>query len=54
MMSYIMYDILKPSVFLKFWRSGQNFGLTSGRGARMALIRLWWWRYVSWALGRKE
>jgi len=40
-MSYIMYDILKPSVFWKIWRRRRaNFILGEG-GARMALIRLW-------------
>jgi len=41
MTSYIMDDILKPSVFWKIWRKGApNF--ISGR-TRMVLIRVWLW-----------
>jgi len=40
MTSYIMYDILKPSVFLKIWRRAAP-SFISGGGAQTALIRLW-------------
>jgi len=40
MTSYVMYDILKPSVFCKIWRKGApNFIFVGERWARMALIR---------------
>jgi len=40
MTSYIMYDILKPSVFRKIWRRGDPKFISVSGGARMALIWL--------------